>query len=55
MIAAASADETPEGRSIVALREVGLCRGEPDLGGATPTIVPFSATTRLSGLDAGER
>lgn len=48
---ASLADETPEGRSIVDLAlEKGLV-GEPPAG-STP--VPFSATTRLSGLDAGQ-
>ena len=51
-------DETPEGRSIVVLaktkyglrgREVG---GEHD-GHRDMTFVPFSATTRMSGVDAG--
>jgi K+-transporting ATPase ATPase B chain len=47
---ASLADETPEGRSIVDLAlEKGMV-GEPPAG-ATP--VPFSATTRISGLDAG--
>jgi K+-transporting ATPase ATPase B chain len=42
------ADETPEGRSIVALaQEQGSRDGEPE--GAT--FVPFSAYTRMSGLD----
>jgi len=48
---ASLADETPEGRSIVDLAlEKGMA-GEPPAG-ATP--VPFSATTRISGLDAGQ-
>ena len=42
-------DETPEGRSIVELaRNQGLVLEAPD--GAT--VIPFSATTRQSGLDA---
>jgi len=51
---ASSADETPEGRSIVA-----LAKGEfgaldpPDNGDCA--IVPFSAQTRLSGIDWGGR
>ncbi|MFO1091317.1 MAG: potassium-transporting ATPase subunit KdpB [Hyphomicrobiales bacterium] len=50
------ADETPEGRSIVA-----LCRSphglvEPDMAGRPEVAtVPFSATTRLSGIDLGTR
>lgn len=49
---ASLADETPEGRSIVAL----LTPEQPDV--ALPvgaTLVPFSATTRSSGFDAGPR
>ncbi len=48
---ASLADETPEGRSIVDLAlENGLTGVPPQ--GSTP--VPFSATTRISGLDAGK-
>ncbi len=47
---ASLADETPEGRSIVDLAlEKGLTGVPPQ--GSTP--VPFTATTRISGLDAG--
>ncbi|MBV9996511.1 MAG: potassium-transporting ATPase subunit KdpB [Caulobacteraceae bacterium] len=47
---ASLADETPEGRSIVDLAvEKGLTGVPP--AGSTP--VPFSAATRISGLDAG--
>jgi K+-transporting ATPase ATPase B chain len=43
-------DETPEGRSIMVLGEkLGLKKGE-DEGG---TVVPFTAETRMSGLDRG--
>ena len=45
------ADETPEGRSIVALAEQDVAasgNGKPPAGG---TFVPFSAYTRMSGLD----
>jgi K+-transporting ATPase ATPase B chain len=49
---ASLADETPEGRSIVDLAlEKGLTGLPPK--GSTP--VPFSATTRISGLDAEEK
>ncbi|HEV2364553.1 MAG TPA: potassium-transporting ATPase subunit KdpB [Caulobacteraceae bacterium] len=49
-VMASLADETPEGRSIVDLAlEKGLT-GEPPKDSKP---VPFSATTRLSGLDAG--
>ena len=49
------ADETPEGRSIVALAEqrFQLQPGDPTALGAT--IVPFSAQTRMSGLDLNGR
>src|SRR3989440_3719537 len=45
------ADETPEGRSIVILakEKYGL-RGR-ELGEQTATFIPFSATTRMSGVD----
>jgi K+-transporting ATPase ATPase B chain len=47
---ASLADETPEGRSIVDLAlEKGLTGRPPK----DSTPVPFSATTRISGLDAG--
>src|SRR5579872_4050625 len=43
------ADETPEGRSIVALAQrMGQADGPPPAGS---TFVPFSAYTRMSGLD----
>jgi len=52
---ASLADETPEGRSIVVLakREFEL-RGR-ELGGGDDgaTFIPFSATTRMSGVDIG--
>jgi potassium-transporting ATPase ATP-binding subunit len=45
------ADETPEGRSIVALaQQQGARDGQPD--GAT--FIPFSAYTRMSGLDMSD-
>jgi K+-transporting ATPase ATPase B chain len=48
---ASLADETPEGRSIVDLAlEKGLTGTPPK----DSTPVPFSATTRISGLDAGK-
>jgi potassium-transporting ATPase ATP-binding subunit len=55
---ASLADETPEGRSIVVLakreydlrgRELGQERGD-----AGATFIPFSATTRMSGVDIGD-
>lgn len=47
---ASLADETPEGRSIVALAKSRYGLTPPDLG-ATAKIVPFSAHTRISGID----
>jgi K+-transporting ATPase ATPase B chain len=44
------ADETPEGRSIVVLAKERFGIRERDLG-AGHSFVPFSATTRMSGLD----
>src|ERR1700686_4372414 len=47
------ADETPEGKSIVTLAEVnGVTLGGPAPGGST--FVPFSAYTRMSGVDASD-
>jgi K+-transporting ATPase ATPase B chain len=48
------ADETPEGRSIVTLakEKYGL-RGR-DVAGAHITFIPFSAQTRMSGVDFGD-
>ena len=52
---ASLADETPEGRSIVVLakRRFNLC--ERDLGALAATFVPFSAHTRMSGVNLGDR
>jgi len=44
------ADETPEGRSIVVLAK-GYGIREHDFVGHEPTFVPFSAETRMSGVD----
>ncbi|MEH3052978.1 MAG: potassium-transporting ATPase subunit KdpB [Patulibacter minatonensis] len=58
------ADETPEGRSIVTLAEqllagdgggVGHARDGADGADPTAEFVPFSAETRMSGLDASGR
>ncbi|MGX7743077.1 potassium-transporting ATPase subunit KdpB [Rhodopseudomonas parapalustris] len=51
---ASQADETAEGRSIVALarEKFGL---SIDAAPSDATFIPFSATTRLSGIDAGGR
>ncbi len=44
------ADETPEGRSIVVLaKDYGI--REHDFAGHEPTFVPFTAQTRMSGVD----
>ncbi|MGA0599094.1 potassium-transporting ATPase subunit KdpB [Caulobacter sp. KR2-114] len=48
---ASLADETPEGRSIVDLALERGMTGEPPAGSQP---VPFSASTRISGLDAGD-
>jgi potassium-transporting ATPase ATP-binding subunit len=47
---ASLADETPEGRSIVVLAKDQFALRERELTG-DHTFVPFSATTRMSGLD----
>ena len=51
---ASLADETPEGRSIVVLAKERFGIRERELSG-DHTFVPFTATTRMSGLDFGER
>jgi potassium-transporting ATPase ATP-binding subunit len=52
---ASLADETPEGRSIVVLAKQRFNLRERDLGSLGATFVPFSAHTRMSGVDIGER
>lgn len=47
------ADETPEGRSIVTL--VGAEFGQLDVDTSGGTLVEFSATTRMSGIDLPDR
>ncbi len=49
------ADETPEGRSIVALCKSRYGLAETDLSKAGATVVPFTAQTRMSGIDLGGR
>jgi K+-transporting ATPase ATPase B chain len=50
---ASLADETPEGRSIVVLaKETFSLRSDPPAGAV---IVPFTAMSRMSGLDVGTR
>ena len=51
---ASLADETPEGRSIVVLAKERCGLRERDLG-RSHTFVPFTATTRISGLDTDEQ
>ena len=52
---ASLADETPEGRSIVVLAKQRFNIRERDLGALGASFVPFSAHTRMSGVDIGER
>ncbi|MGC8627173.1 MAG: potassium-transporting ATPase subunit KdpB [Acidimicrobiales bacterium] len=51
---ASLADETPEGRSIVVLAKQQFEIRERQMG-QSPRFVPFSALTRMSGIDIGER
>ncbi len=52
---ASLADETPEGRSIVILAKQKFNLRERDLKALNATFVPFSAHTRMSGVNLGER
>ncbi|MEV6630461.1 potassium-transporting ATPase subunit KdpB [Actinoplanes sp. NPDC051470] len=53
---ASLADETPEGRSVVVLAKNGFGLREREAGLiAGATFVPFSAQTRMSGVDIGDR
>ncbi|MBA5639540.1 potassium-transporting ATPase subunit KdpB [Duganella sp. LX20W] len=52
---ASLADETPEGRSIVVLAKQRFNIRERDMGALHATFVPFSANTRMSGVDVGDR
>jgi K+-transporting ATPase ATPase B chain len=49
------ADETPEGRSIVVLAKQRFNLRERQLGQLEATFVPFSAQTRMSGVNVGTR
>jgi potassium-transporting ATPase ATP-binding subunit len=49
------ADETPEGRSIVALARGDYGLAEPVLKVGDARIIPFAAQTRVSGVDIGAR
>src|SRR5262245_60210833 len=52
---ASFADETPEGRSIVVLAKQKFALRERDVAALHATFVPFSAQTRMSGVDMGDR
>ena len=52
---ASLADETPEGRSIVVLAKQKFNLRERDLKVLDATFVPFSARTRMSGVNLGQR
>jgi len=49
------ADETPEGRSIVVLAKEKYQLRERDITGIGATFIPFSAHTRMSGVDLPDR
>jgi K+-transporting ATPase ATPase B chain len=50
---ASLADETPEGRSVVVLAKQKFNLRERDLRSMGATFIPFSAQTRMSGVDIG--
>ncbi len=50
---ASLADETPEGRSIVVLAKERFALRASELSPAKSTFIPFSAQTRVSGVDMG--
>lgn len=52
---ASLADETPEGRSIVVLAKQRFNIREREMAGLNAVFVAFSANTRMSGVDIGER
>jgi K+-transporting ATPase ATPase B chain len=52
---ASLADETPEGRSVAVLGKVRHGLRERDLGALGARFVPFSAQTRMSGVDVSGR
>lgn len=49
------ADETPEGRSIVTLAKEKFALRSRDLAAPHATFVPFTAQTRMSGVDLADR
>src|SRR6185312_4845781 len=51
VLLASLADETAEGRSIVALAKSDFALSEPTILGNGTTTIPFSAQTRISGID----
>ena len=54
-LASSLADETPEGRSIIALGKGDFGLSEPKFDMGKTTVIPFSAQTRISGLDVAGR
>ncbi|MBC7787717.1 MAG: potassium-transporting ATPase subunit KdpB [Methylophilaceae bacterium] len=52
---ASLADETPEGRSIVVLAKNKFDLRERNMATLNATFVPFTAQTRMSGINVGER
>jgi potassium-transporting ATPase ATP-binding subunit len=54
-LASSLADDTPEGRSIVALAKGDFGLAEPKLDPKTTVVVPFTAQTRISGVDISGR
>jgi K+-transporting ATPase ATPase B chain len=52
---ASLADETPEGRSIVVLAKQNFNLRQRDIKALNATFIPFSAQTRMSGVNLGER
>ncbi|HBW3393655.1 TPA: potassium-transporting ATPase subunit KdpB [Klebsiella pneumoniae] len=52
---ASLADETPEGRSIVVLAKQRFNLRERDLQPLEATFIPFSAQTRMSGVNIGQK
>lgn len=52
---ASLADETPEGRSIAILAKQKFNIRERDMGSLNASFVPFTAQTRMSGVDIGTR
>jgi K+-transporting ATPase ATPase B chain len=55
VLLASLADETPEGRSIVALAKSEFRLNEPDLTGQSVIPIAFSAQSRISGMDIDGR